>query len=103
MHFDVDADGRTMRNLRVEVNTACHPPAELQSVVTVTGAIAISAARTFTVNASRSDGTLTLTLQGQFDAVSNVSGSFRLHRMLVQSGTQYDCDSGTVTFAGRRA
>jgi hypothetical protein len=102
VHFDVDADGRTLRNLRVEANAFCNPPADLQGVITLSGTTPISSSRTFTVNASNSDRSIVLTLQGLFDALNNVSGTFRLQWATTEAGTRYQCDSGTVPFSGRR-
>jgi hypothetical protein len=91
-----------MTNLRFEANAACQPPAEFEGVITITGTVQITASKTFTVNAANADNTLRLTAQGAFDALNNVSGTFRLLFETVQSGTRYQCDSGTVPFSGAR-
>ncbi len=104
VHFDVNADGRSLTNLRVEANAFCQPPAEFEGVFTISGNVPITSSRTFTVNASNSSGSTTLNVQGAFDALNNVSGQFRLQFVAIgqPSGTRYQCDSGTVPFSGAR-
>ena len=41
-------------------------------------------------------------MQGQFDALNNVSGTFQGHVITTQNGVRYDCRSGTVPFNGAR-
>jgi hypothetical protein len=100
----VNPDGRSLTNLRVEANAFCQPPAEFEGVFTITGSVAITASRTFTVNARSTSGDTTLNVQGAFDALNNVSGQFRLQFVAIgnPSGTRYQCDSGTVPFNGAR-
>jgi hypothetical protein len=86
----------------VEANSFCNPPADLQGVITLTGSTPITTSRTFTVNTANSDRSIVLTLQGQFDALNNVSGSFQLQWSTTENGTRYECNSGTVPFSGRR-
>jgi RTX calcium-binding nonapeptide repeat (4 copies) len=102
VHFDVNADGRSLTNLRVEANSFCNPPADLRGVITLTGSIPISADKTFAVDTANSDRSIVLTLRGQFDALENVTGSFQLQWSVDEAGTRYQCSSGTVTFSGRR-
>jgi hypothetical protein len=103
VHFDVNADGRSLTNLRIEYNLFCKPPAEIENqFVTVSGNVPISSSRAFQVNASNADRTLVVTLQGVFDALNNVSGQFRGQQIVMHEGVRYECDSGLVPFQGRR-
>jgi Ca2+-binding RTX toxin-like protein len=103
VHFDVQADGRSFINLRVEYNSTCKPDATLNGAyLTVGGAVQIASNRTFAVNAQSSDGSLVMTLQGVFDTLNNASGAFNVKEVVVSQGTRYECDSGTVSFSGKR-
>jgi Ca2+-binding RTX toxin-like protein len=102
VHIAVDVDGRTITQVTVEYNATCPDRSVFRGSVTVTGRIPITpGSRTFTVNSRGSDGISTLELLGQFDASSNVSGTFR--RVVRTTGTNpQTCDTGTVPYSGAR-
>ena len=102
--FDVRADGATIATLRMEYNAECQPPGTISgAIATYTGTVAITPDRTFSLDTSTADKSLTISIKGSFDAQGAVTGTFRAHT--VQPGPnaqQYDCDSGVVEFAGKR-
>src|SRR2546421_7394097 len=67
--FDVTADGSGIANLRMEYNATCEPPGTIGgAIATYTGSVPIAPARTFTLSTSSSDGSLTIAINGMFDA-----------------------------------
>jgi hypothetical protein len=101
--FDVQADGRSLINLRVEFNAACQPSGTLENgFYTVGSAVPIAGDRTFTSNTRTSSGNAAMNIRGTFDTAGNVSGTFQGHVSLDSQGTHYECDSGTVSYSGRR-
>ena len=102
--FDVRADGATIASLRMEYNAECQPPGTISgAIATYTGTVAVTPQRTFSLETSTADKSLTISIRGSFDAAGAVTGTFQAHT--VQPGPnaqQYVCDSGVVEFAGKR-
>ena len=102
--FDVNADGSTITNLRMEYNAECQPPGTISgAIATYRGTVEITPTRTFTLATSTADGSLTISINGTFDATGAVTGTFQAHTTQPGPNAQeYVCDSGVVEFAGKR-
>ncbi|HEX6702845.1 MAG TPA: hypothetical protein VF101_19110 [Gaiellaceae bacterium] len=102
--FDVTGDGTTIANLRMEYNATCQPPGTISGAIgTYTGTVAITPGRTFSLSTATADGSLTIKINGSFDADGKVTGTFDAHTVKTgPNAQQYICDSGVVEFAGKR-
>jgi hypothetical protein len=102
--FDVTGDGATITNLRMEYNATCQPPGTIPgAIATFTGTVPITPTRTFSLSTATADGSLTIAINGSFDAEGTVTGTFQAHTVKTgPNAQQYVCDSGVVEFTGKR-
>ena len=94
--FLVQADGRTIVNLRIDYIGNCPPLGSSHISVANSGPWPIQPNRTFAVDDKDVDS-LHLILTGAF-AVDSASGSFDLHTTVEVGGNHLECDTGNVSW-----
>jgi hypothetical protein len=101
----VQDDGLSLTDIVIPYSATCTPPRPWTDVLTSNqgAVVTLDADLGFNINGSGSfsGGSFTLVSTGRFDTAGNVSGSFDVHVSGNDSGGNYACDTGTVTFSGK--
>ena len=98
--LDVAPDGQNVMNLKVEYVAPCQPGGTYHATVSWTGPIVVQSDRTWTITGTTADGVVTATVTASFDTAGDVGGTYTIHARVDQDGTHYECDTGTVQWAG---
>ena len=99
--LDVPSDGQSsVMTLKVEYVAPCQPGGSYHATVSWAGPILVQPDRTWTITGTTADGVVTATVTASFDSAGDVAGSYSIHARVDQDGTHYECDTGTVQWAG---
>jgi hypothetical protein len=100
LSLEVAADGQNVMNLKVEYVAPCQPGGQYHATITWAGPLVIQPDRTWTITGTTADGVVTGTITASFDTAGDVGGTYTIHAKVDQDGTHYECDTGTVQWAG---
>lgn len=86
----------TVGNFSIGYVAQCTATLSWRGTVTWSAQLPVTSDRKFTATATSSDGNLTITISGTFDAAGNVDGTVQIHVKIDYNGVRYECDTGAV-------